>query len=139
MRIRKVHAMVVLVTVEAVVIVGLTANRIGVGLNHSHAGAPPNPLDMALKYEASDGRFEENVQKWLSWVSYRATTNDMPILADCALEMKTNYIRILISHGADVDQALRCLEEAGFADAMNLIRQVQSEGTSGGDMHSPSP
>ena len=123
-----------LAVVEAIIIFGLvvTRSRIYVAVEQSFEYSGRHPLKLALSYESPDSKFEELTMQYPEWVSHRSNYEgaaNWPILADCALDMRTNYIRILISHGADVDQALRCLEELDLYDAVNLIRRVQSETT----------
>ena len=54
----------------------------------------------------------------------------MPILADCALADRTNYVRILIQNNADVKEAVTALPEIGATNAVKLIEQILNESDS---------
>lgn len=89
-----------------------------------------NPLKEALYYEASDRKFEEVVSqnKYLidSSRGIEGAWNG-PILADCALLDRTNYVRILIANSADVEAAVKSLRDIDANEAIGLIHQVQAE------------
>ena len=90
-----------------------------------------SPLQLALDYESPDKKFEELVKKYPSWIPYRigfpGGEKGMSILTSCAITKNTNYIRILIANGADVEEAAAELSRVGADDAIKLLRQVQSE------------
>ena len=90
-----------------------------------------NPLETALRFESSEAKFEELVKAHPYWISFRPKERDSfnhSILESCAISRKTNYIRILIAHGADVEVAIKMLSRPPvFEDAIKLLRQVQTE------------
>jgi len=90
-----------------------------------------NPLALALEYESPDRKFEELVKQYPSWMRYRAPLGDnesgMSILTRCAIVKNTNYVRILIAHGADVEETATELNRVGANDAIALLCQTQSE------------
>ena len=91
---------------------------------------PPNPLELAIDYESSDKKFEELVRQYRFLISARTSIEGVansPILADCAILERTNYVRILIENGANVQDALRYLEKIEAQNAINLLRYVEAE------------
>lgn len=63
------------------------------------------------------------------WIPFRSQTSGWPILAQCAYEMKTNYIRILLAHGADINHAIKPLEKVNAEDAVKLLRAIAAAET----------
>jgi hypothetical protein len=86
-----------------------------------------SPIALALEYDAPDKKFEEVVKKNRGWLSYRLPFASTGILADCADQKRTNYVRILIENGADVEEAEKQLREVNREEAIKLLREVQSE------------
>jgi hypothetical protein len=90
-----------------------------------------SPLELALDYESPDNKFEELVKKYPSWIPYQVVdpsgAKHGTILSSCAILMRTNYVRILIANGADVEEAVKSLKTVGADNAINLLLQVQSE------------
>lgn len=120
--------LIALVAAEAVIIMILLGTRIQV--NETPATAVRSPLELALEYEAPAEKFEQLVKKGPGWIHYRSQNGggySWPILASCAILKKTNYIRILIRYGANVQQAIESLKETGSDDAIQLLRQMESE------------
>ena len=120
---------------EAIVIISLIASRVSyvAKVIHTPVMYVTNPLKEALEYDASDKRFEELVKRGPDWMAHRPDNGgklSWPILADCALLERTNYVRILVAHGADVDAAMKCLKEAGSDDAIALLQQIRTEHSS---------
>jgi hypothetical protein len=122
------------VIVEAVVIVLLvtTQKRLLV-VQPGPVPVPYNPLKLALEYESPDQKFEELVRKHPHLISTRTSIKGIanpPILASCAVLERTNYVKILIENGADVEEAVNFLETVEAKDAINLLHQIQSESKS---------
>ena len=86
-----------------------------------------SPISLALKYEAPDKKFEEVVKKNLGWLPYRQMLQSYTVLAECAILGRTNYVRILIKNGADVDVAVKDLTKLNEEEAVKLLKQVQIE------------
>jgi hypothetical protein len=116
------------VLIEGIIIVVLAANHYRVVLQPSFAPVTvtESPLHLALDYESSDAKFEQLVNEHSGWIAYRSPVSGMPILASCAIAMKTNYVRILIAHGADVQKTRESLQKIGAEEALNLLREVGS-------------
>ena len=132
MKITKLHLWAAFAIIEAVVIALLVASRVRLVVKQTESPvmAVTSPLKLALEYEASDEKFENLVKEYPEWISYRSSNKgafNWPILADCALLKRTNYVRILIAHGADVEEAVEYLKQTGSEDAIDLLRQVQGE------------
>jgi hypothetical protein len=119
----------IVVLLEAMVIAGLALSRYRIVLTPTmrNVTVVESPLEMALRYEASDAKFQELVQEDPEWMSYRSKISDMPILANCAAAKKTNYVRILIAHGADLEAAVTWLEKYQADEPLQLIREVESQ------------
>lgn len=121
-----------LAVLEALVIVALIASpyRIVVQRSYVPSESVVNPLKAALEYEASDKKFEELVKSGADWMWHRSDIDGKlgwPVLADCAFLLRTNYVRILVIHGADVEKAIKCLKEVNSDDAIALLQQVRTE------------
>src|ERR1700722_15139109 len=58
-----------------------------------------SPIALALKYDAPDTKFDEVVKQNLGWLRYRFSDQTLAILAKCAYDKRTNYVRILIENG----------------------------------------
>jgi hypothetical protein len=131
--------------IEAVVIIGLLLDRTAFGLRYfpvvfgSHMAVIKtkvtpqqvvfNPIALALEYEAPDRKFEEVVKQHLGWLEYRPLPDSDTVLADCASASRTNYVRILIENGANVDLAVKDLTKVNNDEAIRLLKQVQSKVT----------
>jgi len=89
-----------------------------------------------LVLEASDQKFEEQVKLCHSWVEYQFTDPDGgkhgTILSDCAFLMKTNYVRILIKNGANVQSAIESLKKLDADASIELLKQVEAESIQAG-------
>ena len=123
------------VIVEAVVIMLLvtTQKRLVIVRSSAPALPPLNQLELAIDYESPDKKFEELVRQHPYLISARISIKGFAartILADCAILERTNYVRILIENGADVEDAVKFLERIEAKDAINLLRQVQTESKS---------
>lgn len=123
------------VIIEAMVIVLLvtTQKRLAIVRSSVSALPPLNPLELAIEYEASDRRFEEIVRQYPYLISARTSIKGVansPALADCALLQRTNYVKILIGNGANVEDAMSFLEKLEASDAIDVIREAQSESRS---------
>jgi hypothetical protein len=123
-----------MVILEAIVIILLiTTQKRLVVVRPGPVSSPYNPLKMALEYQSPDQKFKELVLKYPYLISARTSIKGVansPILADCAILERTNYVRILIENGADVEDAVKSLEEVEAKDAISLLRQVQFESKS---------
>jgi hypothetical protein len=86
-----------------------------------------SPISLAVKYDAPDKTFEKVVQQNLGWLSYRPTDQVLAILPKCACERRTNYVRILIQNGADVDEAVKQLMKVRQEAAVKLVKQIEVE------------
>ena len=119
-------ALIALVVVEAGIIALLVANKTQLIIQPELSGvmAVRSPLDLALEYESPDEKFEKLVKANSGWIPYRSSESDLTILATCAILQNTNYVRILIAHGADVKEALKSLETAGASDAIQLLQGI---------------
>jgi len=126
-----VHLLAAFAIIEAVIIVGLIASRSHLVFKVIRAPvvAKDSPLRQALEYESPDEKFEELVTKYPEWILYSSHIpgSDTSILEDCALLKRTNYVRILIAHGADVEKAVKSLAQTGCDDAVNLLREASSK------------
>lgn len=75
--------------------------------------------------------FEDEVVAHPEWInrkaSYLSYADNYSVLSGCAIIGKTNHVRILIQHGADVKEALEWCKSEGEDSAANLIRQVYKE------------
>jgi hypothetical protein len=130
MKMNKVKVLAILVIVEAIVIVLIITRGFHVVVKVSPAAY--SPLETALDYEVSDKKFEELVKEYSKWISYRLPSPNSPsILSDCVIMNRTNYVRILIANGADVDEAVKSMKKIGATNAVNLLQQVQLESKSG--------
>jgi hypothetical protein len=121
-----------LAIIEAFVIATLIGSKTKILVQQTETPIIPvrSPLQLALEYDASDRRFEELVTNHPGWISYIPRNpggNNWPILAECALSKKTNYVRVLIENGADIEEAIKHLNEVGAEDAIQLLRQAQSK------------
>ena len=85
-----------------------------------------SPLELALEYDSSDVRFGELLQKFPQSIFHRSQFGNNSILSDCALLRKTNYARILIQHGADVEEAIRASTKREDDEAVQMLRQLQA-------------
>jgi len=130
MKITKTQVLSVIVTIETVVIALMIVKGYHVVVVKSHP-IIASPLECALDFESSDRKFEELVNTNPKWVEYQVTdpsgAKHGTILSSCALVRRTNYVRILITHGADVEEAVKSLKKVEADDAIKLLRQVQSE------------
>ena len=88
-----------------------------------------NPLRLALDYDLPDEKFREIVQQYPNWINYRTQFDggfNSSILADCAMLRRTNYVRVLIQNGANIEEAIR--ENLPLdKGSVELIRQVEHE------------
>lgn len=91
-------------------------------MQRGHGGFSP----ISKPVESPDEKFAQLVKRHSGWIPYRPA-HDFPILAQCAYLKKTSYIRILIAHGADADDAIKELKEVSADDAVELLRQVANE------------
>jgi hypothetical protein len=89
--------------------------------------AADTPITLAVKYDAPDKKFDEVVKQNLDSLPYRPSDQVLAILAKCAYEKRTNYVRILIENGADVEEAVKQLRKVNQEEAVKLLRQVQLE------------
>ena len=123
------YALITLVLIEAAIIALLVASKTTLIIQPKVTPimAVRSPLEEALDYESPDQKFEELVKTHSGWLPFRSQATDLPILATCAMLNKTNHIRILIAHGADVNESLKLLEAASIGDAAELLRAVASE------------
>ena len=118
---------------EGIVIFALILSCVGVkGFRIVTVATPVkvSPLELALEYESPDAKFEELVKKYPEWLPYRPNLKDsssMSILTSCAMLHRTNYVRILIANGANVEEAVKWHREFGSSDAVKLLRQIETE------------
>jgi hypothetical protein len=121
----------VLVTFESAVLVGLIASHSRVLVSHNvSTKVDPlifNPLYGALEYEAPDKKFEALVKEHPEWILYRPPGASNSILASCAELKRTNYIRILIANGANIEEAVDDENKKKNEEAAQLLQQIQSE------------
>ena len=128
MKLNKTKILAFLAIIEAVIIVSLLASRFRVQVRKTIAHTVANPLVTALEYDSSDQKFEELVNKYPEYINYRSKNEgsfNWPILADCAFSKRTNWVRILVAHGADVDVALQCVQELDAEEAVMLLEQLR--------------
>ena len=129
MRINKTMVLATIALVEAVVIALLIWGRFGFQVKRDFINA--NPLARALEFELPDAEFEAVVKRFPEWIPHQIAdpsgVKHGTILSDCAILMRTNYVRILIENGADAEQAVSSLKRVGANNAVELLRQVQSE------------
>ena len=124
-----VRSLLLLVALEAIVITMLVAARLHVVVEQTPLSENDfyNPLQIALEYDSSDEKFKELLTQFPEFVNQHSKNTGSlgsPILADCALLQKTNYIRILLTHGADIELAIESLRDIDAQEAIELLRQV---------------
>ena len=123
---------------EAFVIVALLALFVwsrpmirGVRVKTERTAVAVSPLTEALEFESQDWKFEELVKRFPDYLSYSTPSRNgrkgMSILSSCALLQKTNYVRILIRNGADVQEAIEWHRAFGSEAAAKLLAQCESE------------
>src|SRR5260370_15129532 len=121
----------VLVTFESAVLVGLIESRSRVLVSHNvSTKVDPlivNPLYGALEYEAPDKKFEALVKEHPELIPYQPPGASSSILASCAELKRTNYIRILIANGANIEEAVDEEKKKKNDGAAQLLQQIQSE------------
>src|SRR5688500_629830 len=118
MKVTRLHLWITVAIVEAIVIATLISSRIKLVVRQTETPVlvETGPLRLAVEYEVSDKKFDELVKKHVGWIPHRSSNGppgDWPLLADCAILAKTNYVRILISNGADVEESTRYLDQVG--------------------------
>src|ERR1700722_10240635 len=87
-----------------------------------------NPLYEALKYEASDSKFAKLVEYDTNMMFFTPPGASNSILALCAELKRTNYLRILITNGADVNKAINDETSNHNEEAIQLLQLImQSE------------
>jgi hypothetical protein len=133
MKLNRTTVLAVVLVVETAAIAVLLTDR----FRMAHRRLVPvtlDPLQLAVEYDASDQRFEELVKTNPEWMHYRAPVqNAMSILSACALIKRTNYVRILIDNGADVDEALQWHKRFGTEESIALLHQINNEVKGRGD------
>jgi hypothetical protein len=133
MKLKRTTILAIALAVETVLIVVLLIDRFRMPARRL-VSAYPGPLQLAMQYDASDERFEELVKTKPEWMGYRAPgLNPMSILSACALIKRTNYVRILIDNGADVDEALEWHKRFGTEESIALLHQINNEVKGRGD------
>jgi hypothetical protein len=129
----KARLLVGLAVLEAIVIVVLviTDKRLAIVTTSAVAPIPQSPIRLAIEYESPDHKFERIVKENRDWLSYRpevdGTSIDVSVLSISALLKKTNYVRILLTQGADLETSVHELREIGDEEAVQLLRQTESE------------
>ena len=119
-------ALVALVIIQAGIIGLLVASKTQIQIKPTLTPvmAVQSPLELALEYELPDGKFEKLVKENAAWIPFRSPGSGSTILADCALLKKSNHVRILIAHGANIDDAIESLKNVSADDAIELLRQI---------------
>ena len=87
-----------------------------------------SPL-IRLADKASFQEFEAAVTSHPEWINQKSKVipHDRGALAACAIMARTNHVRILIQHGADVQEALAWFEQENWEEPAQLITRVQAE------------
>lgn len=88
------------------------------------------PLRKAVDAGVPEAKFEDLVTKNPGWIDQRYQPGgafELPVLADCVLLRKTNYVKILIQHGADLEAASDSLEELGLKAEIQLLTQMEAQ------------
>jgi hypothetical protein len=120
---------VALVVIESIFLAGLLAHRSRAVVRHSELTNPDpakiSPLFGALIYDAPDEKFEALVRQFPEWIPYPPPGASNTILAACAELMKTNYIRILLTNGADAAEAIREEQKMHNDKAIRLIKELE--------------
>jgi hypothetical protein len=132
MKINKTGVLAAIAIAEGILLVSLFASGYrGIRVIVKPNPVSFNPLELAAEFEAPDKKFEELVKKYPSWMRYRKplskNESGMSILTSCAIMKNTNYVRILIVNGANVEEAVTELNKVGADGAIKLLRQLQSE------------
>ncbi len=117
---------------EAIIIVALVLSRTHFVMTETTSPITviESPIALAVRYDAPDKTFEEVVKSHRMWLEYSPLgAKSFTILAECAYERRTNYVRILIDNGADVATALKELQplDPRAKEAIALLEHVQSE------------
>jgi hypothetical protein len=114
--------------IEAIIIAWLIATGTHIVIKNQLSSIPAeSPISLATDYDAPNERFEQVVKQNLGWLPYHFPEQSLAILAKCAYEKRTNYVRILIENGADVQEAVRQLKKIDQEEAVNLLKQLQIE------------
>jgi hypothetical protein len=122
-----------LVIGETILLSLLLLTRLRVSYVHTSATTKPNPerfgpLYSALEYESPDTTFERLVKENPYWITFCKPGHSNSILSDCAESKLTNYVRILLSNGADFKKAIDYEERTTNVEAEDLLRQMRTEG-----------
>jgi hypothetical protein len=120
-----------LIAVFLVVVVGFIwqmahAPRIvGIKIEKTFAKADMNPIEKALVFGIPDPDFEKLVNTFEP--SSNSTEALTSLLVDCSSLGRTNYARILISHGANIDTAIS--RQANYKNqlAVQMLSQLRRE------------
>lgn len=124
--------------IEAITIIGLLIVFSGVrGLRVKVVPQPvvsgtsvqgTDPLRLAIQYRSRDDMFEQLASRYADWIREpNRHTNDKSYLSSCALLRETNYVRILIKHGANVEETVKWLEANDLTDRVTWIRELASQ------------
>lgn len=124
--------LVALVITETVAIAAMIPLKLRVVSNRYQPVSYRDPLDEAIWYRASPQRFEQLVEQFPTWVNFKDSTDpisgeDLSKLTACALGRLTNYVEILVKHGADTNEALSWCEKHAANDAADLIRAAKGQ------------
>lgn len=131
MKSNAVSILIVLIVVESLVLIVLISNHVTFAIRKgimSHV--PPevaNPLYGALEYNSPSATFEHFVKENPGWILFIPPGASNSILAMCAESQRTNYVRILISNGADVKRAINEEKRKRNDKAVELLQQTESE------------
>lgn len=89
-----------------------------------------SPLIRAMD-KLSDNEFEKQVQEHPEWINQKSKhlpdNANNSVLTACAITSRTNQVRILIMHGADVQEAIKWCERYNYKDCISLIQKVSKE------------
>lgn len=89
-----------------------------------------SPLIRAMG-KLSDAEFEKQVQEHPEWINQKSKhlpdNANNSVLTACAITSRTNQVRILIMHGADVQEAIKWCERYNYKDCMELILKISKE------------
>jgi hypothetical protein len=125
---RAVRILAVVSIIEGIIIVWVIVTGTHLVVKKQLSSIPAeSPITLALKYDAPDKKFEEVVKQNLGWLPYHFPDQTLAVLAKCAYEKRTNYVRILIENGADVEEAVKQLRKVNQEEAVKLLKQVQLE------------
>ncbi|MDD5519618.1 MAG: hypothetical protein PHI84_02255 [Kiritimatiellae bacterium] len=135
MRIFKCSLLVMKTNLSIVVMIVLCACLFSCGkpvLKKHYVKSAQNPFDLMMD-RLSFEEFEQEIIKHPELINHKDPSPNIPessrgsILSGAAILMKTNHVKMLISHGADVDEAIDWNSKYGSTNAIELLIKISRE------------